>query len=122
MNFMKKICLFCERYIEIESEDGVYKDLPISHGMCARCAILEYSDMLLGEVAINPETDEEFINDSEAKAMIEMEINAGIEWKGEDKSKFALDQQDIYERLLYRVKREIKENTESFREGGMSRR
>lgn len=119
---MKKVCLVCQRYTEIESEDGVYQDLPISHGMCARCAILEYSDMLLGEISVDPETEEEFVNDSEAQAMVEMEINAGMEWEGEDQSKFSLDQQEIYERLLYRVKLKIKENIEKSHEGRMSRR
>ena len=119
---MKKVCLVCQRYTEIESEDAVYENLPISHGMCARCAILEYSDMLLGEISVDSETEEEFVNDSEAQAMIEMEIDAGVKWEGEDKSKFSLDQQEIYERLLYRVKTRIKENNEKFHEGGISRR
>jgi hypothetical protein len=114
---MKKICSICGRHTEIPLENDSLDELSISHGICARCAILQYSDLILGEIMVDSKTGKNIVNDSEAIALIENEKQSKIDWQGEDKSTFKPEEQIIYNELLKKVekkiqKRELKEAME----------
>ncbi|OGH89130.1 MAG: hypothetical protein A2537_00515 [Candidatus Magasanikbacteria bacterium RIFOXYD2_FULL_36_9] len=104
---MQKVCSICGRHTEMSAENEVVDELSVSHGICARCAILQYSDLILGEMIVNPRTGKKVVNDSEAVALIESELNSKIIWQGEDKSIFKPEEQKIYDELLKKVERNI---------------
>lgn len=109
---MKITCSICKRFCEISGEAS--DELSISHGFCARCSILQYADAILGDTMEDPESGETLVDDREAKSFIEAELEAGIEWQGDDQSDFNQAEQEIFERLLIevRTKREARENKE----------
>ncbi len=107
---MKKVCSVCGRFTEILSESEIVDDMSISHGFCARCAILQYSDLLLSEIIVDLKTGKKTVNDSEALALIESEMESKIVWQGEEKNIFKPEQQKIYNDLLKKVEKKIKNN------------
>lgn len=99
---MKVICSICQRFCEISQDAS--EELSISHGFCARCSILQYADAILGDTMDDPTSGETVVDDREAKALIEAELEAGIEWQGDDQSDFDQAEQAIFERLLMEVR------------------
>lgn len=88
---MKIVCSVCSRYYEDISRepDANLPSGSVSHGICARCNVLYYSDI--------------YDNDDERREVIKEEIDKGIIWLGEDKSKFSDEKKLLYKKLFDEV-------------------
>ena len=80
--------MHCRRFREKEGES----DAGESHGVCARCHAIHDKEHLFSR--------------DELKEAIREELDAGIQWEGDDVSNYSDDEKKLYEELLAEVRME----------------